>query len=381
MNARHMARSEERRRQQAEREAAAQAAASATQPEAEAETEAKIEVETVAEPAAELVDEQVSESATESVPESRPASDDLFDDIPTADSLYDEPETDYDTETAAESPAVIADAQQELTSIPDKEDTVSQSDDVTITVTKPEIEQYSAADADAMEHRGIDTSYDHTAELGRYRFPSLELLTQRDENHGVVEDIDEQEANKERITRTLNSYGVEISSIKATVGPTITLYEIVPAEGVRISKIKHLGDDMALNLAALGIRIIAPMPGRGTIGMEVPNRDPQIVSIRSILSSKAYIETKAKLPLAMGTTIQNEVYIADLTKIPHLLVAGATGMGKSVGLNAIIASLLYKSTRLSLNLCSLTPKWLSSAFIPSLSAITSPNSPMRKNPS
>ncbi len=356
MNARHMARSEERRRQQAEREAAAQAAASATQPEAEAETEAKIEVETVAEPAAELVDEQVSESATESVPESRPASDDLFDDIPTADSLYDEPETDYDTETAAESPAVIADAQQELTSIPDKEDTVSQSDDVTITVTKPEIEQYSAADADAMEHRGIDTSYDHTAELGRYRFPSLELLIQRDENHGVVEDIDEQEANKERITRTLNSYGVEISSIKATVGPTITLYEIVPAEGVRISKIKHLGDDMALNLAALGIRIIAPMPGRGTIGMEVPNRDPQIVSIRSILSSKAYIETKAKLPLAMGTTIQNEVYIADLTKIPHLLVAGATGMGKSVGLNAIIASLLYKKHPSELKFVLIDPK-------------------------
>ena len=133
MNARHMARSEERRRQQAEREAAAQAAASATQPEAE------IEVETVAEPAAELVDEQVSESATESVPESQPASDDLFDDIPTADSLYDEPGTDYETETVPESPAVIADAQQELTSIPDKEDTVSQSDDVTITVTKPEI--------------------------------------------------------------------------------------------------------------------------------------------------------------------------------------------------------------------------------------------------
>ncbi|CCX48519.1 putative stage III sporulation protein E [Bacteroides sp. CAG:927] len=270
--------------------------------------------------------------------------------------MYDEPGTDYETETVPESPAVIADAQQELTSIPDKEDTVSQSDDVTITVTKPEIEQYSAADADAMEHRGIDTSYDHTAELGRYRFPSLELLTQRDENHGVVEDIDEQEANKERITRTLNSYGVEISSIKATVGPTITLYEIVPAEGVRISKIKHLGDDMALNLAALGIRIIAPMPGRGTIGMEVPNRDPQIVSIRSILSSKAYIETKAKLPLAMGTTIQNEVYIADLTKIPHLLVAGATGMGKSVGLNAIIASLLYKKHPSELKFVLIDPK-------------------------
>lgn len=341
MNARHIARSEERRRQQAERQAAAETATEEYVEEAE-------EVRTT-----EQVKAAEEATATESIP-------DMFDDIPTADSVYEEPITGNQPTAPLEevSPDDLVEPESEPESEPDTEtqtQPVTQSEEVTITVTKPEIEQYSTATADAMEHRGIDTSYDHTAELGRYRFPSLELLTEREENHGVV-DLEEQEANKERITRTLNSYGVEISSIKATVGPTITLYEIVPAEGVRISKIKHLGDDMALNLAALGIRIIAPMPGRGTIGMEVPNRDPQIVSIRSILASKAYIESKAKLPLAMGTTIQNEVYIADLAKIPHLLVAGATGMGKSVGLNAIIASLLYKKHPSELKFVLIDPK-------------------------
>lgn len=340
MNARHIARSQERRRQQAEREAAAEATKAA---------DTSQEKPATAQPAAQ------EETAPETQPDDIP---DMFDDIPTADSVYEDPAT----EPAPSESAAVADPVAEVETDSEIEPAsesdphpVTQSEEVTITVTKPEIEQYSTATADAMEHRGLDTSYDHTAELGRYRFPSLELLTEREENHGVV-DLEEQEANKERITRTLNSYGVEISSIKATVGPTITLYEIVPAEGVRISKIKHLGDDMALNLAALGIRIIAPMPGRGTIGMEVPNRDPQIVSIRSILASKAYIETKAKLPLAMGTTIQNEVYIADLAKIPHLLVAGATGMGKSVGLNAIIASLLYKKHPSELKFVLIDPK-------------------------
>lgn len=340
MNARHIARSQERRRQQAERQAATEATKAA---------DTSQEKPATAQPAAQ------EETAPETQPDDIP---DMFDDIPTADSVYEDPAT----EPAPSESAAVADPVSEVETDSEIEPAsesdphpVTQSEEVTITVTKPEIEQYSPATADAMEHRGLDTSYDHTAELGRYRFPSLELLTEREENHGVV-DLEEQEANKERITRTLNSYGVEISSIKATVGPTITLYEIVPAEGVRISKIKHLGDDMALNLAALGIRIIAPMPGRGTIGMEVPNRDPQIVSIRSILASKAYIETKAKLPLAMGTTIQNEVYIADLAKIPHLLVAGATGMGKSVGLNAIIASLLYKKHPSELKFVLIDPK-------------------------
>lgn len=198
-------------------------------------------------------------------------------------------------------------------------------------------------------------AYDPTAELSRYRLPSIDLLKEISQKSYSVDQA-EQEENKQRITRTLNSYGIEISSISATVGPTITLYEIVPAEGVRIAKIKRLGDDMALSLSALGIRIIAPMPGKGTIGMEVPNRDKQIVSIRNILSSKAYQESKAELPMAMGSTIDNRVFVEDLCKMPHLLVAGATGMGKSVGLNTIIASLLYKKHPAELKFVLIDPK-------------------------
>lgn len=197
--------------------------------------------------------------------------------------------------------------------------------------------------------------YDPTAELSRYEPPSLDLLMQRVNKASNV-DKDEQEENKERITKTLRDYGIEISRIKATVGPTVTLYEIIPAEGVRIAKIKRLEDDIAMSLAALGIRIIAPIPGKGTIGIEVPNKDPQTVSIRSILGSKAFQESKCQLPMAMGATIANEVYIADLAKMPHLLVAGATGQGKSVGLNTIIASLLYKKHPAELKFVLVDPK-------------------------
>ena len=151
--------------------------------------------------------------------------------------------------------------------------------------------------------------------------------------------MEEIRANNQRIVEVLNSFGVAIKEIKATVGPTITLYEITPAEGVRISRIQNLEKDIALNLAALGIRIIAPMPGKGTIGIEVPNKKANIVSMESILNSKKFQECKMELPIALGKTITNEVYMADLAKIPHLLVAGATGQGKSVGLNAIITSL------------------------------------------
>ncbi len=199
------------------------------------------------------------------------------------------------------------------------------------------------------------TNYDPRAELSHYRFPGLELLNDI-QNDEITIDEEEQEANKERITNILRSYGVEIASIKATIGPTITLYEIIPAPGVRIAKIKRLGDDVALNLAAMGIRIIAPIPGKGTIGMEVPNKKPQVVSIRSILSSSAYRNSKAQLPMALGTTISNEVYVADLAKMPHLLVAGATGMGKSVGLNTIIASLLYRKHPAELKFVLVDPK-------------------------
>lgn len=196
--------------------------------------------------------------------------------------------------------------------------------------------------------------YDPTAELSHFRFPTLDLLIDRPSDAVVNED--EQEENKDHIVRALSSFGITISQIKATVGPTVTLYEIVPTEGIRIQRIKSLEDDIALALSALGVRIIAPIPGKGTIGIEVPNKRPQVVSMRAILSSVAYQESKAELPLAIGSTISNEVYIADLCKIPHLLVAGATGMGKSVGLNAIIASLLYRKHPTELKLVLIDPK-------------------------
>ncbi|MDE6488923.1 MAG: DNA translocase FtsK, partial [Paramuribaculum sp.] len=201
----------------------------------------------------------------------------------------------------------------------------------------------------------FDTPYDPRADLSHYRFPGLDLLCET-EDDGATVDEEEQEANKVRIINILRSYGVEISSISATIGPTITLYEIVPAPGVRISKIKRLGDDVAMSLAAMGIRIIAPIPGKGTIGMEVPNKKPRVVRMRSILSSRAYRESKAQLPIALGSTISNEVYVTDLAKMPHLLVAGATGMGKSVGLNTIIASLLYRKHPAELKFVMVDPK-------------------------
>jgi DNA segregation ATPase FtsK/SpoIIIE, S-DNA-T family len=183
--------------------------------------------------------------------------------------------------------------------------------------------------------------YDPTLDLSRYEFPPLDLL--EDYSHLKSEVSDEELIeNKNKIVETLRNFKIEIVKIKATIGPTVTLYEIIPAQGIRISKIKNLEDDIALSLSALGIRIIAPIPGRGTIGIEVPNRQPQVVSMRSIIASKKFQETTAELPIAMGRTISNEIFVFDLTKMPHILVAGATGQGKSVGLNAIITSILYK---------------------------------------
>ena len=189
----------------------------------------------------------------------------------------------------------------------------------------------------------------------RYKYPTLNLL-KKYEDDGVSIDEEEQRANKNRIIEVLGNFGVQIKTIRATVGPTITLYEIQPAEGVRISKIKNLEDDIALSLASLGIRIIAPIPGKGTIGIEVPNANPKIVSMESTLNSKKFQETKMELPIALGKTITNEVFMVDLAKIPHLLVAGATGQGKSVGLNAIITSLLYKKHPNELKLVLIDPK-------------------------
>jgi len=184
--------------------------------------------------------------------------------------------------------------------------------------------------------------FDPTLELGNYKFPTIDLLEQYGTSGGITINQEELEENKNKIVETLKNYKIGIAQIKATIGPTVTLYEIVPEAGVRISKIKNLEDDIALSLAALGIRIIAPIPGKGTIGIEVPNKKPTVVSMRSVIASSKFQKAEMQLPIAFGKTISNETFVVDLVKMPHLLMAGATGQGKSVGLNAVITSLLYK---------------------------------------
>ena len=206
------------------------------------------------------------------------------------------------------------------------------------TVEEPEIIEEENKAAKLVEQFG---EYDPTLDLGEYKFPSFDLLNDYGNQHSKVNQ-EELIMNKDRIVGTLKNYGIEIDKITATVGPTVTLYEIVPAAGVRISKIKNLEDDIALSLAALGIRIIAPIPGRGTIGIEVPNQTPEMVPMKNILASEKFNNSNFELPIALGKTISNEIFIADLAKMPHLLMAGATGQGKSVGLNAVLVSLLYK---------------------------------------
>ena len=199
--------------------------------------------------------------------------------------------------------------------------------------------------------------YDPRKDLEFYKFPSLNLLKVYDNEAAPIIDEDEQRANGARIVTTLRNYGIEIDSIKATVGPTVTLYEIVPKAGVRVAKIQQLENDIMLSLSATGIRIIAPMPGKGTVGIEVPNEKPQVVSMHSVIASKRFQEeTKMRLPIAYGRTITNEVFMFDLAKTPHLLVAGATGTGKSVAINAIITSLLYKKHPAELKLVMVDPK-------------------------
>ena len=197
--------------------------------------------------------------------------------------------------------------------------------------------------------------YNPRLDLENYKFPHLNLLDHYDETDNNI-DMEEQNANKDRIIEVLRSFDIEISSIKASVGPTVTLYEITPAQGVRIAKIRNLEDDIALSIAALGIRIIAPIPGKGTIGIEVPNAKPRIVPMQAILNSKKFQETTMELPIALGKTITNEVYMVDLAKAPHMLIAGATGQGKSVGLNAIVTSLLYKKHPAELKFVIVDPK-------------------------
>ena len=211
-------------------------------------------------------------------------------------------------------------------------------------IEQPEMsgEVVSDEEASLVEQLG---EYDPTLDLSSYQYPTLDLLENYTSNRSQMsrdELMAELEANKKRIIETLGHYDIEIEKIKATVGPTVTLFEIVPKAGIRISKIKNLEDDIALSLAALGIRIIAPIPGKGTIGIEVPNQNPDVVSMRSVMASEKFQSSEYELPIALGRTISNEVFIADLAKMPHLLMAGATGQGKSVGLNAILVSLLYK---------------------------------------
>ena len=227
----------------------------------------------------------------------------------------------------------------------DKPDTPAE--DITMTIT--------AAEGDEKAEGNIQEPYDPRLDLSHYKFPTLDLLKHYDNDSPAIDER-EQEANKNRIIKVLLDFGIEIETINATVGPTITLYEITPAAGVRISKIRNLEADIALSLAALGIRIIAPIPGKGTIGIEVPNAKPVMVSMESILNSKKFAESRMELPVALGRTITNEVFMFDLAKMPHLLVAGATGQGKSVGLNAVITSLLYKKHPAELKLVMVDPK-------------------------
>ncbi|WP_432411102.1 DNA translocase FtsK 4TM domain-containing protein [Rasiella sp. SM2506] len=207
-------------------------------------------------------------------------------------------------------------------------ETVAEEDEVEENLSKKLVEDFG--------------QFDPTLELSNYKFPTIELLKDYTAGKGITINQEELEENKNRIVETLQNYKIGISNIKATVGPTVTLYEIVPDAGIRISKIKNLEDDIALSLSALGIRIIAPIPGRGTIGIEVPNKNPRIVSMRSAIASPKFQNAEMELPLTLGKTISNETFVVDLAKMPHLLMAGATGQGKSVGLNAILTSLLYK---------------------------------------
>jgi DNA segregation ATPase FtsK/SpoIIIE, S-DNA-T family len=256
-----------------------------------------------------------------------------------------EPETLSNTiEFAVETPAV-AEKKKEKTEVKKQEGVEFSIEKVPVVVVPEELG----------EKKISDSPYDPTLELSSYKFPPIDLLPGYGKDEVSI-DAEELTANKDKIVATLAHYGIEIKKIKATPGPTVTLYEIVPQDGTRISKIKNLEDDIALSLSALGIRIIAPMPGLGTIGIEVPNRNPGLVSMKTIISSDQFQKANMELPLALGKTISDLPYVVDLTKMPHLLMAGATGQGKSVGLNAIIVSILYKKHPSQVKLVLVDPK-------------------------
>lgn len=283
-----------------------------------------------------------------------------FNDADDSEEPIDSTITDGKEDNTADDRTVTEDTDKEEDSEPDPFDVPQQepetepeapfADDITPEEGKIEI----APEIQQSENTTFE-AFDPTKELSHFKMPTIDLLLEREVNRNNV-DIDEQEENKRRITETLANYNIPIKQIDVCVGPTITLFEIIPADGVRIAKIKNLESDIALSLAALGIRIIAPIPGKGTIGIEVPNHDPQTVSMRSVIGSKRFQESHMELPMALGCTIDNRVFMADLTKMPHLLVAGATGQGKSVGLNAIITSLLYKKHPAELKFVLVDPK-------------------------
>lgn len=270
----------------------------------------------------------------EVTPEQEQEEEEEVDNSNAVDLSLEEEEDSEEEDNEEEDPEASTDEDEESTQ--DKE--VSDGE---IPMEVEEVQEELPVDGDALGMMHAQGDYDPTLELSDYHFPTLELL----ENYGdkkIEVNKEELEANKNRIVETLSHYNISIEKIKATIGPTVTLFEIVPQAGIRISKIKNLEDDIALSLSALGIRIIAPIPGKGTIGIEVPNQKPEIVPMKNILGSEKFVNSEFELPVGLGKTVSNEVFVSDLTKMPHLLMAGATGQGKSVGLNAILASLLYK---------------------------------------
>lgn len=289
-----------------------------------------------------------TETATADLPtikESEPAAD-TVETVDTIDETYDESDDETDGIDSPLFPTSDPDIEQEPEQETDTELLRPLFTDSLPVINDP--------DADIVDPRGLPP-YDPRADLSNFHFPDIELLRPAKES-GPSIDVITMEENKQRIINTLKNCGVTISHIEATIGPTVTLYEIIPADGVRTRSIKSLGDDLQLRLAALGIRIIAPIPAKGTIGIEVPNKDPQVVPMRTVLDSEAYRNNHMELPMALGKTISGDIFMADLAKMPHLLVAGATGMGKSVGLNAIIASLLYKKHPAELKFVLIDPK-------------------------
>lgn len=238
--------------------------------------------------------------------------------------------------------------------IPTTEETVE--DDISLTIEETKKEEILSENEPNKNIYDQFGPYDPKLDLPKYKYPTLDLLTNYNTNNNITINSEELEENKNKIVTTLANYGIGISSIKATVGPTVTLYEIIPEAGIRISKIKNLEDDIALSLAALGIRIIAPIPGKGTIGIEVPNSTATMVSMRSVIASQKFQKIDMELPIVFGKTISNETFVTDLAKMPHMLMAGATGQGKSVGLNAIITSLLYKKHPSELKFVFVDPK-------------------------